>query len=166
MSEENQYEQAAAFQKIWGESLSKLAQVAFTYSPESAPPEMLRQLRSGIFQALGKSWEEYMRSPQFLDSMKKMMDQSVAFRKASNEMLTRAHQETQSTSQKDVDALMLSMRHMETRVLDGLEALAGRMEQLEARLGARRPAPAAGKRPGAAPRGKTKRKATKKGRNS
>ena len=46
-------EQWAAFQQIWGETFSKMMQLGFTFSPESAPPEFMRQMRSGIFQALG-----------------------------------------------------------------------------------------------------------------
>jgi len=160
---ENLYEQASAFQKIWGESFAKLAQVAFTYSPESAPPELLRQLRSGIFQALGKSWEEYMRSPQFLDSMKQMMDQAISFRKATNEVLTRAHQEIQGTSQKDVEAIMVSIHHMEVRLLDCMEELSGRLDQLEQRLGKDGTKGADGKARPSAPRSRKTTKTARKG---
>src|SRR5262245_3038934 len=70
-------EQAAAFQKIWMESMSKLMQTAFTMTPNSPPPEVLRQIRGGIFQALAQSWEEFMRSPQFLEGMKQWMDSAI-----------------------------------------------------------------------------------------
>ena len=49
-------EQIAAFQKIWGETFSKLMQMGFTFSPESAPPDFLRQMRTGLMQALSQSW--------------------------------------------------------------------------------------------------------------
>ena len=38
-------EQWAAFQQIWGETFSKLMQLGFTYSPETAPPDFMRQMR-------------------------------------------------------------------------------------------------------------------------
>ena len=63
------WEQAAAFQKIWSETFSNMTQGAFQFSPDSAPPEFMRQMRSSMFQALGKTWEEFMRSPEFLSSM-------------------------------------------------------------------------------------------------
>ena len=44
-------EQAAAFQKMWLDTISRLMQAAFTGAPNSPPPEMVRQIRSGIFQA-------------------------------------------------------------------------------------------------------------------
>jgi len=80
-------DQIAAFQKIWTESMSKMMQTAFTVGPNSPPPEILRQMRSGIFQALGQSWEEFMRSPEFLDGMKQWMENAIAFRKMSNDFM-------------------------------------------------------------------------------
>src|SRR5262249_15611068 len=90
MSEDKQspFEQAAAFQKIWMESLSKIAQAAFGQTPDSVPPEILKQMRNGVFEALAKSWDEFMRSPQFLEAVKQMMDNAIAFKKLTSEMLT------------------------------------------------------------------------------
>lgn len=117
-------EQWAAFQQIWGETFSKLMQLGFTFSPESAPPEFMRQMRSGIFQALGQSWEHFLRSPQFMEGMKQHMDNALAFRKMSGDFFTKVRHETQSTSRDDIDAVMLAVRHMETRVLNRVEKLA------------------------------------------
>ncbi|HWF19172.1 MAG TPA: hypothetical protein VG754_07890, partial [Verrucomicrobiae bacterium] len=114
-STEKTFEQASAFQKIWMETFTKMAQSGFSFSPESAPPEVLRQMRSGIFHALAKSWEEFMRSPQFLDSMKTMMDNAINFRKMSNDLLTHAHHSIQGTARADIDDLMQAIHHLETR---------------------------------------------------
>ena len=73
-------EQAAAFQKIWTQSMSKLMQTAFTFGGDSAPPEVMQQIRSGIFQALAEAWHEFMRSPQFLEGMRQWMENTVTFR--------------------------------------------------------------------------------------
>ena len=54
-------EQWAAFQKIWTDTFTKMVQLGFSFSPEAAPPEILRQMRSGIFQALSQSWEQFLR---------------------------------------------------------------------------------------------------------
>src|SRR4051812_23892533 len=63
-------EQVGAFQKIWTESFTQLMQTAFTTTPTSAPPEVLREMRSGILKSLARSWDEFLRSPQFLDVMR------------------------------------------------------------------------------------------------
>ena len=124
-------DQAAAFQKIWSESMSKLMQAAFTFTPNSPPPELMRQIRSGIFEALAKSWEEFMRSPQFLEGMKQWMDNAVAFRKLNNEFLTKVRNKMQAPSREDTDSVMLAVRHMETRILDRVEELAAEMQELK-----------------------------------
>lgn len=126
-------EQWAAFQKIWGETFSKLMQLGFTFSPDSAPPDFMRQMRSGIFQALGQSWEQFLRSPQFMEGMKQHMDNAIAFRKMSSDFFTKVRHETQTTSRDDIDAVMLAVRHMETRVLDRVEELATRIDEIRKR---------------------------------
>ena len=124
-------EQAAAFQKIWLDSASKMIQAGFAMSPNSAPPEVLRQLRSGIFQALAETWEEFMRSPQFLEGMKQWMETAVAFRKITGEFLAKARNEMQAPSRDDVDTIMLNIRHIEKRLLDRIEELSEQVRELK-----------------------------------
>src|ERR1051325_6143666 len=137
-------EQAAAFQKLWMESMAKIMQAAFTFKPDSPPPEILRQIRGGIFQALAQSWDEYMRSPQFLEGMKQWMDGAIAFRKMTNDFMAKVRNDAQSPSRDDIDNVMLTLRHMEKRLLDRLEVLEARVNDLPQILGNGR----AQKRPG------------------
>lgn len=137
-------EQGAAFQKIWIESMSKLMQAAFTFSPDSTPPELLREIRNGILRALGESWDEFMRSPQFQQNMKQWMDSAMSFRQMSNDFMARVHKETRTPSNDDIDAIQQNMRHLETRILDRLETLSKQVEELNRRpnsAGAARPEP-------------------------
>jgi hypothetical protein len=126
-------EQAAAFQKIWMESMSKIMQTAFTFGSDSPPPDVLRQIRSGIFQALAQSWEEFMRSPQFTESMKQWMDTAINFRKMSNDFMAKVRNEMQAPSRDDIDTVMLTVRHMEKRLLDRMEDLSSRIAELNNR---------------------------------
>ncbi len=139
-STENLTEQVTAFQKIWMETASKLLQTAISM-PDAAPPEVARQMRSGLFQGMAKSWDEFLRSPQFLESMKQWMDGLIMFRRMSNEFLTRTHHEMQGTAREDVDTLMLAVRHMEQRVLGRLEEIQGQINQLKETVNAPRTAP-------------------------
>src|SRR5437660_12804489 len=127
-------EQAAAFQKIWAESMAKMMQAAFSMTPNSAPPEVLRQIRSGLFQALAQSWDEFMRSPQFLEGMKQWMDNAINFRKMTNDFMARVRNELQAPSREDIDTIMLSVRHMEQRLLSKVEALSSQVNELNQRL--------------------------------
>lgn len=156
---DNTDESWAAFQKIWTDTFLKMLQTGFTISPDTLPPELARQIRSGILQALAQSWDQFLRSPQFLEGTKQWMDSAIAFRKMTNEFLTRARHEGQGTAREDIDSIMLAVRQMETRVLDRVQDLAAQIEDLNARLNARtddkpagrgtkpgRKAPRAGKR--------------------
>ncbi len=134
-------EEAAAFQKIWLETITKIMQAACTISPNSPAPEMLRQVRSGIFQAMANSWDEYMRSPQFLEGVRQWMENAVAFRKLSNDWMARVRTELQAPSRGDVDSMMLTVRHMEQRLLDRLDQLSAEIAALKAKSGARKHPP-------------------------
>jgi hypothetical protein len=127
-------EQAAAFQKIWMDSMSKIMQTAFAFGNSSPPPDVLKQIRSGIFQALAQSWEEFMRSPEFLESMKQWMDTAINFRKMSNDFMAKARNEIQAPSRDDIDTVMLTVRHMEKRLLERVEDLAVKIAQIDSRL--------------------------------
>ena len=127
-------EQTAAFQRIWVDSASKIMQAAFTAGPNSAPPEILKQIRGGIFQALAESWEEFMRSPQFLEGMKQWMESAINFRKLSNDFMSKVRNEMQAPSRDDVDTIMLNIHHIEKRLLDRLDELSTLVTQLNQQL--------------------------------
>ena len=139
---QNFAEQGAAFQKIWAESMSKLMQTAFTFSPNSTPPELVRELRDGIFRALGETWNEFLRSPQFQQNMKQWMDSAVAFRKTSNDFMAKVRKEMQAPSCDDIDAIQFNLHHLETRLLDRMETLSKQIAALEQRPGSKPAAPA------------------------
>jgi hypothetical protein len=120
-------QEAAAFQKIWAESVSKTMLAAFKFTPDSTPPDMLRQIRSAILQSLGESWNEFMRSPQFLDGMRQWTENAISFRKISNEFLGRIRNDLQAPSRSDIDTVMLSVRHMEKRLLDRLDEVSAQI---------------------------------------
>jgi len=132
---ENFTRQSAAFEKIWLESMSRLMQAAFNFRPGSAPPELLRQIRDGILKALGESWNEFLRSPEFQQGMKQWMDRAIAFRRMTNDFMAKARKEMQAPSRDDLDAVILAVRQMETRILDRVEDLARQFNEVSQRSG-------------------------------
>lgn len=144
MSEPSQdySEPSAAFQKIWLESMTRLMQAACAFPPDSAPPELVREIRNGILRALGETWNEFLRSPQFQENMKQWMDSAVAFRKLNNDFMARVRKEMQAPSRDDIDTILLNVRHMETRILNRVEDLMKRVEELSERNVAAKAAPA------------------------
>lgn len=144
------------FFRHWQDSFNRIWQAASNFTPETMPPDMMRQIRGGIFQALAKSWEEFMRTPQFTEGMKQMMDNAIAFRQMTSDFLTRARQETQGTSRQDVDDVLMAMREMEAR-------LTRRVDELSAKVKDGEPAkPARTAVPKPKSKGAAKRKAPRK----
>jgi len=145
--------------------MSRLMQAAFTYSPESTPPEVMREIRNSTLQALGESWNEYLRSPQFQENMKQWMENAIAFRQMTNDFMARVRREMQAPSRDDIEAIQQNVQHMETRILKQIETLAKQINGLNQRTSASGPGPAArasAKRPAPRPaknqRPKTARK--------
>jgi hypothetical protein len=124
-SDESKTGAATDFLKHWAETYSQILQSACRFTPETLPPELLRQIRTSLFEALAKSWEEFLRSPQFLGSMKQMLDNAVAFRQMTGDFFARIRRETQGVNREDLDGILLAVREMETRLTRRMDELAG-----------------------------------------
>jgi len=150
---------SAAFIRMWSDSCSRIMQAALSAPPDAIPPEILRQIRSGLLQSMSQSWDAYLRSPQFMEGMQQMLEGAVAFRKMTADMFTKGRQETQGVSREDIDGLRGEIRQSEDRILAMVEDLAKRLEGLG------RTTPPAGSAPGM-PRGPGKARAPKPQRKS
>jgi hypothetical protein len=115
------FQQAAVFQKMWTESFSEMAQVWTQYSPNEPPPDAMRQMRAGMLKVMTQSWDDFVRTPQFLEYMKQGMDGAMNFKKMSADFLSKAHHNTESPAREDIDGILLAIRHMERRLLDRIE---------------------------------------------
>jgi hypothetical protein len=102
----------------------------------AAPPqeEMLKQMRQAFFDAWAKYCDEFLRSPAYLEAMKKSMDGALAFKQQVNEFLTRALHESQAPARSDTDSILLVLRSLEERVLGRIEDLNRRVEQVAERV--------------------------------
>ncbi|MBL9118963.1 MAG: hypothetical protein JNL80_03495 [Phycisphaerae bacterium] len=50
-------------------------------------PEVLRRMQGAFFEAMAQYAEQYMRSPQFLEAMKRSMDQALQFKRQMDDFL-------------------------------------------------------------------------------
>ena len=137
----NTFEQAASFQKIWMDSVTNMAGAFSQFSPASPPPEQLRGLRTSMLKVLGETWNEFMRSPQFMEVMKLSINGAFDMRTMMKENMNKIHEQFETPTKEDVDGILLAIRHVERRVLDRLEGMEERLgnytdglEQIEARL--------------------------------
>lgn len=133
------FDTMSGFARMWSDFAMKMMTSGMAANPGSPPPEAARQMRSAVFKAMSEQCEQFMRSPAFLDSMKQSLGAAVELRTQLNDFLNQVHHEMQSVARDDVDTIMLTIRHFESRVLDRLEQLEQRIDALAGDAAAPRP---------------------------
>jgi hypothetical protein len=83
-----------------------------------------------------------MRSEPFLQMLKQSMDASLTAREQWNQLFTRAHHDVQAVARQDIDAVLQGMRHLERRLLDGMETVNAQFASLARRIDALEASPA------------------------
>jgi hypothetical protein len=119
------------FTKFWTDCVSQMTGAGFTPTPPQVSEDAMKQMRRAFFDAWAHHCEEFMRSPAFLEGMKKSMDGALAFREQLNEFMTKALHEAQAPARSDTDSIMLVLRSLEERVLDRLDRLEEKVASLD-----------------------------------
>lgn len=128
------FDKAAAFQNMWMDSMAGMARVWSQYSPENPPPEELKRMRQGMLNVISRSWEEFMRTPQFMEMMKESLNNAMTWQGFAKDGANRIHDTFQTSSKSDVEGILLSLRHVEKRLLDELETTQEQVEALGAKV--------------------------------
>src|SRR3954453_18065235 len=102
--------------------------------PAAGPPEAARRVRGAVFQALGESADQYMRSPQFLAMTKQSLDGAIALRKQWTEFFPQFLHAGEAVARRDVGDVMQSLRQVESRVVDRLEDVCGQLDEVGEKL--------------------------------
>ena len=118
------------FTKFWSDMMANAGKLGMVPPPQS-PDEAMKHMRRAFFDAWAAQCDEYMRSEQFLDTMKKSMDNALAFKQQMKEFFTKHLHDAQMPARSDTDSILLVLRSLEERVLAKLEDLAERVERLE-----------------------------------
>ena len=151
------FTQATRLMELWGEMATRMAMAGMQANPQASPPDAVRQIRSGVFQAMAQFADQYMRSPEFLAMLKQGFDASLKVREQYNDVLTRLHHELQGVAQKDVESLLRGVHQAESRIVDRLDDLCCRLDQLSQRLDALDGGGGAGTEAAKPPAGKKRR---------
>ena len=131
---EKNFKQAAAFQKMWMDSMSGMTRVWSEYSPQNPPPDELKKVRNGVLRAVSQSWDDYMRSPEFLETMRDTMNNSIQWKKWTKENSSKFHAAMGSASKEDMQGVMVAVQHVERRVLDSLDEMRSKVAGMKSEL--------------------------------
>ena len=91
-------------------------------------------MRDGVLKVLGESCEEFLRTPQFMDAMKKTLNAALDLRNFQRSGMDALHEQFQTPDKEDIDGVLLAIRHVERRLLDRLEDMDGRLSLLDRRV--------------------------------
>lgn len=163
---QQQADPLTSFWRDWFAQMQAQAAGAQTHAQHAAAhaqphwpmtPDAVKQMQSAYLDALARYADQYMRSPQFLDAMKKSLDQALAFRKQVDTMLKDSASGAFTAATGGTSAeILTAVRQAESRLNERLDDISGRIDRLE-RGGRGSP------RSGATPKKKTKKKASRKG---
>jgi len=127
-------DQVVAFQKLWTDSFANLASVWSQFSPASPPPDEMRKMRGGMLKVLAETWDEYMRTPQFMEMMKGSLNGAIDLKRMARDGMNRVHEQFENPSKEDIDGVLMAIRHVERRLLDRLEGLDDRVANLDEKI--------------------------------
>ena len=128
------FEQVAAFQKLWTDSFANMASVWSQLTPSSPPSDEMRKMRGGMLKVLAETWDEYMRTPQFMEMMKGSLNGALDLKRMARDGMNRVHEQFENPSKEDIDGVLMAIRHVERRLLDRLEGLDDRVANLDKKI--------------------------------
>ena len=94
----------------------------------------MRKMRGGMLKVLAETWDEYMRTPQFMEMMKASLNGAVDLKRMARDGMNRVHEQLENPSKEDIDGVLLAIRHVERRLLDRLEGLDDRVANLNEKI--------------------------------
>ena len=128
------FDQVAAFQKLWMDSVANMSGVWSQFSHDSPPSDEMRKMRGGMLQVLAETWDQYMRTPQFMEMMKASLNGALDLKRLARDGMNRVHEQFENPGKQDIDDVLLAIRHVERRLLDRLEGLDDRVANLNEKI--------------------------------
>lgn len=122
---------ADAFSAFWSDFFGKMA--AAGIAPPQPAADVSERMRKAFFESFAKYADEFMRSEAFLKMMKQSMDHALAWQQTMNQYLQKGLAGAQMPSKPDADHVVMLVRGMEDRVMDKLEEMSRRIDDLEKR---------------------------------
>lgn len=128
------FDPAGIFTKMWTDLAGRMSQAGWTMPPGTSSSDSAKKFRDVFLQAMTEYGEQYMRSPEFLQSMKEGFRQSIEFRKQMNDYLGHVQHEFQGPNRQDIDHVMASISRLESRLSTTLQRMETRLDEMSSRL--------------------------------
>ncbi|HXE52585.1 MAG TPA: hypothetical protein VN541_06185 [Tepidisphaeraceae bacterium] len=130
------FDQSKRLLELWADMATKMASAGLAAGPDTPPPDAARKMRAAFLQALSQQADQFLRSPQFLEFIKLSLDSSIQTREQLNDFFTRLHHEVQGVARQDIDHVLAGIHQAENRIMDRLEEITRRLEDLSRRVNA------------------------------
>jgi ABC-type transporter Mla subunit MlaD len=124
------FDEAARWGKLWMDLTAQVMAADLTAEPGAAPGDAARQVRSAVFDVMARAADQFMRSPEFLELIKQASQASNAYMKQVNHAMTGLRHRTQGLARQDMDEVSRLIRHAEQRLLDRMEELSLKVDDL------------------------------------
>jgi hypothetical protein len=120
--------------QMWWDFVSRSMSAGLSFAPGSTPPEAAKSVRSGLLQTWADGWQQFMRSPEFLDGIRTSLEASLQARQQWTDLLGQMQHEMQGVSRQDFDQLMRTLRRFDERMSEGMGQLAAGLMDLSSRM--------------------------------
>jgi hypothetical protein len=121
--------------EFWADVATKVAAAGMAANGDAAPTQSAREVRSTVFEAMGRYADQFMRSPQFLEFTRHSLDGSMQLREQLNDFLTKLRHELQGVARQDIESVLAAVHQMERRVIERLDDIDKKIDELHRRLG-------------------------------
>jgi hypothetical protein len=130
---------ADPFTRFWSDFMAKLASAGI--APPQPAPDILKDIRRTFFDALAEQADQFMRSEAFLGMMKQGVEASLAWQRTMSQFMQKGLNAAQIPSSADADHFVVLLRGMEDRIVERIDDLARRVDNLESKSSDRNPRP-------------------------
>ena len=131
------FEQFRQLCEVWLDMAGKMGGLFNQPKIGQPPTEAGRQLRGAVFKTMSEQVEDYLKSETFLEGMKAAMDSGLKFQKQYQGALAEFRHATEGVAATDVDAMIRAVHQVETRILDRLDNIERRLEEMQQRVDGR-----------------------------
>jgi hypothetical protein len=119
-----------AFGRMWSDFMSQMGAAGFAPQP-SMNQDAMKHAQRMFMDAWSRYLDDYMRSPQFLEMLKRTMDNAMSFKQQMDKFVAQSLKTSGVPSREDADYTIEVLHGMERRLNKRLDELSDRISAME-----------------------------------